>query len=280
MNPMDDRAVPVSVPASLLYEALVLKRDGVQVHAKPDPKASVIGELAFGDHLFVIRETSAWIEVVSSDRNGWVMKQEITTIAYDSTRKKEITEPERILVLVNKEYRLPSTYVPDKLRIPQVPFPFGGAHEKKHLREEAAQALEEMFTQAKADGMKLYAVSGYRSYQTQKRIFPTFALQVGFREANTFSAFPGESEHQTGLAMDVTSPDVDFRLVEEFGATPEGQWVAKNAHRFGFIVRYPSGKENITGYSYEPWHLRYVAREAAATIYHQKITLEEYMKER
>jgi LAS superfamily LD-carboxypeptidase LdcB len=144
------------------------------------------------------------------------------------------------------------------------------------MRYNAAKALEKLFSAASDAGYKLYGVSGYRSYATQKAIFDKRAAERGEEVANKTSARPGQSEHQTGLAMDISSKAVDYRLVTSFGDTAEGKWVKKNAHRFGFIIRYPKGKETITGYSYEPWHLRYVGITAAKYIYEHGLTLEEY----
>ena len=101
----------------------------------------------------------------------------------------------------------------------------------------------------------------------------------GEAAAGKYSAKPGQSEHQTGLAVDVSSESVDYLLSDDYGETKEGKWLAENAHRFGFIVRFPRGKEDITGYQYEPWHIRYVGLTAAKEIHAEGITLEEYLKE-
>ncbi|MGI6777712.1 MAG: LysM peptidoglycan-binding domain-containing protein [Acetivibrionales bacterium] len=188
-----------------------------------------------------------------------------------------VQNPEDILVLANKNSRLPSQYVPDNLVVPDVPFTFEEYHSKKLMRKEAAAALEELFRQAKQDGIDLYAISGYRSYERQEAIFALKVMERGMDVANQTSAKPGESEHQTGLAMDVTSPSVNYLLTQYFGQTREGKWLAQNAHRFGFIIRYPKGKEHITGYSYEPWHIRYVGKDSALHIAKSNITLEEYV---
>jgi LAS superfamily LD-carboxypeptidase LdcB len=145
------------------------------------------------------------------------------------------------------------------------------------MRKEAASALEEMFRAAKADGINLYAVSGYRSYARQEAIFASNVRKYGLEKANQFSAKPGQSEHQTGLAMDITCTSVSYGLTQRFGSTKEGIWVKENANKFGFILRYQQGKESITGYQYEPWHLRYVGKEAAKEITERNVTLEEYL---
>lgn len=189
-----------------------------------------------------------------------------------------VSNPDDILVLVNKTNHLPSDYEPADLVVPNVPFPFKEDLPKKKLRAEAAKALEALFAAAEKEGLELYAQSGYRSFERQKAIFAFNAEQRGEEVANRVSARPGESEHQTGLAMDVTCRQVGFDLVEAFADTPEGQWLAANAHTFGFIIRYPKGKEAITGYQYEPWHLRYVGIKAAQEITSRQLTLEEYLE--
>jgi len=193
-----------------------------------------------------------------------------------SNEKQLIEDVDDILIVVNKKRYLDSNYKPNDLVVPNVKFSFDGEHEKKYMRQEAADALEELFNQAKEEGIYLYAVSGYRSYGTQERLFKNRANRVGEEEANKLSARPGESEHQTGLAMDVTSQSAKFDLIEGFGDTEEGKWLKDNAHKFGFIIRYLKDKTDITGYSYEPWHIRYVGKDVAEKIHNEGITLEEY----
>lgn len=191
----------------------------------------------------------------------------------------EITEnPYDILALVNKEHALPSDYIPSDLTVPAVRFPFTEDNPKKQLRLVAANALEELFKASNEIGLELFALSGFRSYERQEEIFQNNILRHGEDYANTYSARPGESEHQTGLVMDVTNQAVNFELVTEFGDTKEGKWLKDNAHKYGFIIRYPKDKVNITKYQYEPWHLRYVGIKLATELYNNKITLDEYYK--
>ncbi|MGP4079741.1 M15 family metallopeptidase [Pseudalkalibacillus sp. R45] len=199
------------------------------------------------------------------------------TVTVNADGEKIVTNVMDPLVLVNKERNLPEDFIPETLTVPEIPFTFEEDHPKKQMQEVAAEAIEEMFAQAETDGIPLLAQSGYRSYSTQKSIFASNAEKNGHEEANKYSAQAGQSEHQTGLTMDVTSPEVDFGLIEEFGETTAGKWVKDNAHKYGFIVRYPKGKEGVTGYQYEPWHLRYVGKEHAKAIYEQNLTLEEYL---
>ncbi len=201
------------------------------------------------------------------------------TIKEDKKGLAVITNASSLYVLVNKKRNLPSDYAPDDLVVPNVPFSFSGDSPKKQMRKEAAKALEKLFEAAEDDGIELKAVSGYRSYSTQKSIFESNAKRKGEEVANRTSARPGQSEHQTGLAMDVSSASVSYGLEESFGDTKEGEWLAKNASAYGFIIRYPKGKERITGYSYEPWHVRYVGEQIAKDVANKKVTLEQYFEE-
>jgi len=190
-----------------------------------------------------------------------------------------IQNPMNIVSLVNKEFGLPDGYIPEDLVRPNVEFSFGNQDiEKSYMREEAAKALEDMFNGAKKSGITLYAVSGYRSYDRQTVLFGAEVDRVGEEKAVQAVAYPGNSEHQTGLAMDISSKSADFLLTEEFGETKEGKWLKENAHLYGFILRYPEGKESITQYKYEPWHFRYVGKKSAKDIYENDWTLEEYFK--
>lgn len=171
---------------------------------------------------------------------------------------------------------MPEDYKPEDLVVPNVPFSFSGTLEKSYLRKEAAEALERLFDLAKKEGIQLNAVSGFRSYDYQKNLYANNVKRKGQEHTDRFSAKPGHSEHQTGLTMDVSSKSANNELELTFANTKEGKWLEKNAHRAGFIIRYPKGKESITGYAYEPWHIRYVG-DIAESIYKKKLTLEEYM---
>ncbi|WP_270180254.1 cell wall-binding repeat-containing protein [Alkalihalobacillus sp. CinArs1] len=197
--------------------------------------------------------------------------------AIDEYVDTEVSLPIQLL-LVNKQRDLPSTYVPAELEEPNVPFPFDYEHNKRKMNTIAVAHLEALFDGAERAGLDLYAQSGYRSYERQKRIYERNVEEHGEEYANRVSAKPGHSEHQTGLAMDVTSPDVDYRLVEEFAYTDEGKWVDAHAHEYGFIIRYPAGEEHVTGYKYEPWHLRYVGKNIATYMKNNDRVLEEYLR--
>ena len=177
------------------------------------------------------------------------------------------------LFLVNREYAITAEYVPGDLIKPDV----RKTNSDITMRAEAAHALEALFAAAKEEmGYDLAAVSGYRSYGQQASIHERKVKAVGKKAALRVSAPAGCSEHQLGLAMDIGTRK-NTSLTESFGSTPEGIWVAENAHRFGFIIRYKAEWEEITGYAYEPWHIRYVGVEHAACIYELDIPLEYYI---
>ena len=182
------------------------------------------------------------------------------------------------LVLVNKNYALDSSYAPSDLVLPNV---LALGHEQNktiYLREEASQHLEQLFSAAEQEaGLIFLARSGYRSYETQVSLYQRYVDQNGQEAADRFSARAGHSEHQTGLAIDVTADSVNGQLTTEFGKTAEGIWLKDNAHRFGYIIRYLEGRESETGYQYEPWHIRYVGVEAATEIYQNNWILEQYL---
>lgn len=143
------------------------------------------------------------------------------------------------------------------------------------LRQPAADALAEMSKAASAQGLTLQPMSGYRSYQTQQVVYAREVAINGQAIADSQSAKPGHSEHQTGLAMDLGGGGCGIE--DCFGNTAEGKWVAANAYKYGFVIRYPEGKDSVTGYRYEPWHIRYVGKELATEMKRTHVTtLEEF----
>ena len=180
--------------------------------------------------------------------------------------------------LVNRDYPLSADYAPDDLVIPDVLFSFGYSDiDKAKLRKVAADALEDLFQAALEEAeLTLYGVSAYRSYDRQYTIYANNLIVQGVKHTNLYSAAPGTSDHQTGLAIDISSKSAGLALEEIFAETPEGIWLANNAHRFGFIIRYPKGLEHITGYAYEPWHIRYVGNPLATYLYEENMVLDVY----
>lgn len=175
-------------------------------------------------------------------------------------------DPADLGVLVNKDHGLePTSYAPENLRT------LNG----QQLRADATDALEKLMRGAAKDGHNLKLLSGYRSAAEQDALRNSYEQRYGTSYANTISAPAGFSEHQTGLAADVGNGRCD--LEKCFGQTPAGKWVAKNASKYGFTVRYPLGQEESTGYAYEPWHLRYLGSKTSKDLVKSKAkTLEQY----
>jgi LAS superfamily LD-carboxypeptidase LdcB len=170
------------------------------------------------------------------------------------------------LVLVNKYHALDSDFVPSEL---QSIAPYG----QVKLIREAAEAFKKLASDAQDAGYTIVGISGYRSYQTQATLYQRYVNKDGWKVADNYSARAGHSEHQTGLAIDVASNDPNILTFEQSRAFG---WMFEHAHEYGFILRYPSGKEQITGYQYEPWHYRYVGIEVANDIKKSGMTFDEY----
>lgn len=197
-----------------------------------------------------------------------------------STQKDDsiqvVSQPASIPVLVNKKNKLPDSYNPSDLVTTTVPFISTATAEKRKMRAEAAAALARLFAGAKQKGISLLGVSAYRSHATQTTLFNYYVKTDGYEKARTYSALPGTSEHETGLAIDVTGGNGKCAADDCFGGTAEASWLQAHAAEYGFIIRYPKGKDSITGYKYEPWHIRYVGTAIAAEIMGSGSTLEEY----
>ena len=178
-----------------------------------------------------------------------------------------LDDPASVWVVVDKARPLtPIDYVPADL------VPVGGGRE---LRAEAARAMADMFTAAAADGLTLTMESAYRSYDYQVGVFTAQVARFGQPQAEVQVARPGYSEHQTGLSADIGGGGCHIETC--FGTTAEGRWVVANGPRFGFVVRYPDGEQDVTGFKYEPWHVRYVGAALATELQRTGVpTLEEF----
>ena len=208
------------------------------------------------------------LKYVISDKSGNTLKKKFKLIVKEVPKKIEkkassnnkgevidgVTYINGILI-ANKSYSLPSTYNPGD------------------LLEVFKANYNRMNNDASNGGINLKIISGFRSYNTQQAIYNRYVARDGVAEADRYSARAGHSEHQTGLAADINSLD------QSFENTPEGIWLNNNCYKYGFIIRYPKGKESITGYMFEPWHIRYVGVDVATKLYNggNWITLEEYL---
>lgn len=176
---------------------------------------------------------------------------------FDITRYS-LTEPESVWVIVNKQHPLqPLNYTPSDLALPDVAQRVPGTTEMK-MRKSAAKALEKMFAAAEKADINILISTAYRGYSYQKVLYNGYVARQGQAVADTQSARPGYSEHQTGWAVDIRAKSGKCPIEQCFGALPEGKWLAANAYKYGFLLRYPADKAGITGYQYEPWHFRYI----------------------
>lgn len=175
-----------------------------------------------------------------------------------------------LTLLLNAEHVLPKGWEPDDLQ--QIS---SGTGASQYLRKEAAAAWDDLFEAASKDGIAMYVVSSFRSEDYQESLYNSY-LAVD-PNAATYSAFPRSSEHELGLAVDIS---YDYELHEDLLESELGRWMEENSYRYGWVVRYPEGKENITKYIYEPWHYRYVGKELASYLHQNDLTLEEYYSKR
>ena len=164
------------------------------------------------------------------------------------------------IVVVNKEYGLPQDY-----------------RAADELEKDAINAAKKMMNAALEDGIVIKIRSGYRSYSIQSTLYNNYVRRDGKEAAAKYSALPGHSEHQTGLAFDFTTSDTVTSIGDWFTDTQQAKWLYENAYKFGFIIRYPQGKENITGYQYESWHYRYIGEGHSKYFAMNNLTLEEYL---
>lgn len=180
---------------------------------------------------------------------------------------EEVEDPDSLTALVNQYHALPADYAPKVVYLTAA-----YTNQRDRLRPVACRAFMKMADAAAQEGLRIYNASAYRSYTTQKWVYQRYVNQEGTQEADTYSARPGCSEHQTGLALDINTAS----LSDHFEETEEYAWLVENSWRYGFILRFPEGKEEITGYQFEPWHYRYVGPAAARVCYENGWTLEEY----
>lgn len=186
---------------------------------------------------------------VKRDAGGYIINQKIP-------KKEHYVDG---ILIANKVYPMPQSFQPGE-------------------NKEARNAFNKLNAKAKKAGYEFDAFSTYRSYDRQKELYDSYVARDGQQVADTYSARPGFSEHQTGLAFDIGEVGKTEDYADDhFGKTKAGDWLASHAHEFGFIMRYPEGKNEITGYKHESWHFRYVGKEVATKIYKEKSTLEEYL---
>ena len=198
-------------------------------------------------------------------------------IAQENATKLASNDDDWCLVLINSENPLDTSYAPELTKL----------DDEHSIDSRIADETKQMFQDAEAAGLNLYIVSAYRDYQSQKDVFDETMLNLIYQGKSPFDAYnetsqsvavPGTSEHATGLAMDITSGEYG-ELDDQQANTDEAKWLIANCANYGYILRYPSDKSDITKIVYEPWHFRYVGKTAAKEITDQGITLEEYLEQ-
>ena len=222
----------------------------------------------------IIRVANAHIAKIEAKKKEPVY---ITLLGADKIRVpvENYEDPTSIWALVNKEHAIPTDYVPPELVVVGLSTRSNSTADEKRVRQVINEPLTRMFEAASKDGHSLMVGSAYRSATTQNQLFNTYVARVGYDQANKYSAHPGHSEHQTGLAVDISTVSQQCYLAECFIGTADGLWLAENAYKFGFHLRYPKGKETITGYNFEPWHYRYVGVDLATALHTSGLTLDQ-----
>ena len=189
---------------------------------------------------------------------------------YDNKTIKDTDMSKDELILVNKFYKLSSDYIPEDLTNINLRY----AYDNNRVREEVNEAFVNMASAAKEDDIKLIANSSFRDYERQEEVYKEFYYSKGIDYADKYAARPGHSEHQTGLSIDIFTNGES--TTDNFEDSDAFKWLSKNAYKYGFILRYPKGKEYLTGYNYESWHYRYVGIKTAKKVYDSKLTYDEY----
>lgn len=228
--------------------------------------------------VLVIFASLIWLGVRSSQTASPANSNQTATPEAPLFDKKanSIDSPDSPWVIVNKKRPLPENYKPADLVAANVKLRLGSDNEEMTLRAEAAQATEAMFAAAGRENLSLMIASAFRSQNYQQNLYNGYVATEGVEAADRSSARPGFSEHQTGWAFDVEPASRQCEIEACFGQLPEGQWVATHAPEFGFIIRYGVGQETLTGYMYEPWHLRYVGQKLASELVKSGQTMEQF----
>lgn len=256
---VDKTDVELEVGQTLKVEVTILPQEAVNKEVKWESTDENVATVDKDGNITAINEGTCKLNVSTMEEPIATASVNVNVKAesdnnyytYNSGNSNDITYINGIL-LVNKNHPIPRDYAPG-------------------LQDDAYNAFLRLSADAANAGFDIQLLSGYRSYDTQDRLYNNYVAVYGQAEADTFSARPGTSEHQTGLAMDVGWID------DTYGDTPSGIWLAQNCYKYGFIIRYPKGKENITGYKYEPWHIRYLGVDIAKDVYESGLCLEEYL---
>jgi D-alanyl-D-alanine carboxypeptidase len=234
------------------------------------PKSKLPWKMVIAVFLLIVMAVIVIPKVYERSSSGTKMSPKLNRAQFS------VNDPASIWAVVNKGRALPSSYNPSDLLAPNVALRLPATDPEMQIRATLAAPLQQMFKEADAEGLQLMLSSGYRSYQLQNIVYKANVGTQGQQTADSSSAKPGHSEHQTGLAVDIepTSRECEVELC--FADTPEGIWLAKNSYKYGFIIRYQKDQEKKTGYEYEPWHIRYVGIELAEQLHKSNQTLEQF----
>ncbi len=264
----------------VMCAAVVISGCGARQAMPQEDDGSVIAS-GDGDNVDVTDEKEEEKETEkNSDTSAETAKNQVKPAEDKSIRgipdaiDTRTTDDGDLLVVVNKYHAVSNNYTPKNLVTIDDKY---GTWKNMQLKAEAYDAYVKLYNDAKAQGFDLKLCSTMRSYETQRTLYNNAVKNKGKEVANIRSAYPGRSEHHTGLAIDVTSASMGWGLKQDFADYPDGKWINEHCQEYGFIIRYPKGKTDITGYDYEPWHLRYVGVEAATYIMENDLTLEEYV---
>ncbi len=213
----------------------------------------------------------AWSPALQNEMN----KIDFNSLGFDVQNPKLITDINSPFVLANKANFFPKKFAPINLVKPKSKH--AGSPDRRKMRKIAADAIDKLTAAAQKDKIDIQTVSAYRSIAYQKALFKRYCKKEGIEKANKYSSRPQFSEHHTGLCVDVSSPCMKFGLDRSYGKTKEGKWLSDNAHKYGFVIRYPEGKKKYTGYVYEPWHIRYLGVELASYLKETNLCYEEFL---
>lgn len=236
---------------------------------KDYPASSLLASLTI-EKYYIYENTARYLDYANENKKS--AKETIKIVNanadkpfYSETHESNLNDDN--LILVNKYYHLNEDYEPNDLTV--LPSNYNKGLNSS-MRKEAKEAFIEMANAALLDNITIKNASAYRNYTYQKDLYDKYVKKDGKEKADIYSARPGYSEHQTGLCTDINTVD------SSFDNTKESNWLKKNAYKYGFILRFPKDKENITGYKYESWHYRYVGKKASKIIKENDLTLEEY----
>lgn len=222
------------------------------VYSSTNENSTVVTEIPMGDYLESYGSENGWVKVNYQNQDGYVKLENVTKI--EDEKMFKVVDG---VLIVNREYRVPEDFNPG-------------------LKLEAKQSYELMRDEMRREGLDIKIISDYRSYDEQRRVYDSSVEGYGKEAADEMTSLPGHSEHQTGYAFDFWTNDDTVTIDDSFDNTAEAEWLAKNAYKYGFILRYPRGKEAITGYKFESWHYRFVGPELAKKVFDSGLTLEEY----